>query len=81
MKTTDYDMCEMCAEIVTQGYTDLIDDTQEHQRLCNHIDKKVLPQGEYWLDSAQVHYEAEYGKTCEGCGVRGTTHVVQSCKN
>ena len=44
-ETIEFKMCDSCASIVREGYTDNIQDEQQHQARCNHIDKHVLPAG------------------------------------
>lgn len=59
-------VCVTCSEIIVQGYTDAIDDTQEHQSRCNFIDKQLLPAGYSWSENIE-RLEREQFKKCEGC--------------
>ena len=82
-KTTQFDMCDMCAEIVETGYhADTVDnDHVSHQKLVNHIDKDVLPGGASWSGNVIERSDTDYSKTCAGCSVRGTNHICIAVKD
>ena len=70
-------MCDMCADIVCQGYHEKTLDSSpvDHQALVNRIDNEVLPRGHYWESDDDV-IPMDYTKLCPGCGVRGVDHEV-----
>ena len=78
-ETIEFKMCDSCASIVREGYTDNIQDEQQHQARCNHIDKHVLPDGCYWLETMDsLHDDFDQ---CEGCnviGVNWTAYAMNS---
>ncbi len=77
---TKYYMCQTCAEIVVQGYTDSIDSPEEHQDQCNHLDKHVLAVDNYWIEiTTPVH--DDFTTRCEGCGSIGVSHICRSLNN
>jgi len=76
MNTQEHTLCADCSEIVSQGYTDNIDDT-EHQNRCNKLDKEILKSGWYWLETSKIDADSFFEK-CECCGVNGAQHTNYS---
>ena len=68
INTVDFQVTETVAEIVSQGYSDTIEDWEEHHALCNQVDKELLPAGAYWLE--RVERLADNWGACELTGVQ-----------
>lgn len=77
IQRTNWTMCDECTDIIVNGYTDLIEDMDAHQERCNHIDRGVLPAGEYWSGYTELDRN-EYMATCESCGVKGAQYTCHS---
>ena len=78
MSVKTFLMCDMCAEIVVNGYHEKTLDTSpvEHQALVNKIDNEVLPSGGYYWLSDDLIVDMDCTKLCPGCSVRGVNHKV-----
>ena len=75
-----FKVCTTCSEIVIQGYSDAIEDGTVHQKLCNKIDKELLPEGYYWIGSS-FGTEHDAFKPCDACGkVADKLITVMACK-
>ncbi len=72
--------CETCAEIVVQGYSDSIEDCDEHKKRVLQVEAE-LSEGWYFLEECKT-FEHTYliSDRCEVCGVDGS-RVVYKARN
>lgn len=71
-----YNMCQDCTDIVIQGYSDGITNTDIHQSISNRIDR-LPPTNQYWLSGAES-IPLDISCKCEGCNKMGVSFVCRS---
>lgn len=72
-------LCQDCGEIAVNGYTDSIDDAEEHKQRVLDVES-MLPEGSYFGGSADT--ETDQWESCDCCRVTsGTILVVRALSN